>query len=283
MGRTFSFVPEDTNFPLYIGRCAYEWRQEEPYDWDGMKRGKTHFILIQWTISGEGCVEWRGNPLRVGPGQAMILQIPDQHRYHLAAPDQHWEFVYVTLYGSETRRLWKPFLSLDSPVIGLERKSMPVSLIFETLRRIHVGEEFSPYRVSSIAYQIFMDLADGLLTRKSDVERSTAILNGLQFCNENFHQPISVGDMARAAGLSRAHFCRRFKVSEGVSPHEYLSFLRVSRGAELLQTNLSVKEIAPLCGFHDVNYFCRVFRRNTGLSPGQYRRTGGVLKNVRQS
>ena len=93
-----------------------------------------------------------------------------------------------------------------------------------------------------------------------------------QFCRRNFARPIGVEDMARVARLSRYHFSRKFGSLRGISPGRYLAGLRLDEATRLLTIGgLSVKEVAEQCGYRDANYFCKVFRKNFGVTPGTVR------------
>jgi AraC-like DNA-binding protein len=81
-----------------------------------------------------------------------------------------------------------------------------------------------------------------------------------------------VDDLARAAGLSRAHFSREFRRAFGESPHAYLLTRRMERAAALLRnTDHSVAEICFSVGLRSVGSFTTSFRRIYGVSPTAYR------------
>ena len=78
--------------------------------------------------------------------------------------------------------------------------------------------------------------------------------------------------MARAAGLSRAHFSRQFRRTFGESPHAYLLTRRLERAAALLRTtDRSVAEICMAVGLVSVGSFTTSFTRTFGMSPTAYR------------
>jgi transcriptional regulator GlxA family with amidase domain len=78
--------------------------------------------------------------------------------------------------------------------------------------------------------------------------------------------------LAAAAGLSVHHFARQFKQSAGVTPHVYLTQKRVERAREMLvQTNLSLAEIAFAVGFFDQGHLARHFRQMLGITPREFR------------
>ena len=78
--------------------------------------------------------------------------------------------------------------------------------------------------------------------------------------------------MAKKAGMSLSTLTRHFRERTGVSPLEYLIRVRLKKASVLLQNpELGLAEIADMTGFTDSNYFCRLFRKYFGISPGKYR------------
>ena len=87
-----------------------------------------------------------------------------------------------------------------------------------------------------------------------------------------YAEEIGVEDMARAAGLSRAHFSREFKRAFGESPHAYLLTRRLERAAALLRTtDRSVSDVCFSVGLRSLGSFTTSFTRTYGLSPAAYR------------
>lgn len=89
----------------------------------------------------------------------------------------------------------------------------------------------------------------------------------------NFEEPVTLDELARAAGLSRFHFARVFRAIVGESPHQRLIGLRLRAAADrLLDTRAPVTEIAFSVGFNDLSHFNATFRRAFGRAPGVWRR-----------
>jgi len=99
---------------------------------------------------------------------------------------------------------------------------------------------------------------------------------------EHIGQRISLGDLARTAGVSRYHFARQFRLRTGESPMGYLLRLRVERAKELLAlSGTRIAEIALTLGFADQSHFTRIFRRFVGVTPGEFGRQSTAGTAVR--
>jgi AraC-like DNA-binding protein len=90
--------------------------------------------------------------------------------------------------------------------------------------------------------------------------------------DSRYFEPLGVEDMARAAGLSRAHFSREFRAAFGESPHAYLLTRRLERAAALLRnTDRTVLDVCLSVGLRSVGSFTTSFTRTYGVSPTAYR------------
>jgi AraC-like DNA-binding protein len=104
------------------------------------------------------------------------------------------------------------------------------------------------------------------------VAPSRHLLRAKDLADVRYFEPLTVDDLARAAGLSRAHFSEQFRRAFGVSPHAYLLTRRLERAAALLRgTDRSVAEICMAVGVSSVGSFTTSFRRTYGMSPTAYR------------
>ena len=98
------------------------------------------------------------------------------------------------------------------------------------------------------------------------------LLRARDFVDARYAEPITVEDLAAAAGLSRAHFSRMFRRTFGESPRSYLQSRRLERAAALLRyTDRSVADICVMVGLHSVGTFTTSFARVYGLPPAAYR------------
>ncbi len=92
-----------------------------------------------------------------------------------------------------------------------------------------------------------------------------------EYLQAHLAEPVTLGELAREAGLSEYHFARMFGQSLGCPPHRYLLGLRLKRAKQLLAGSEPLASIAAQCGFSSQAHFGNRFREAFGLSPGQWR------------
>lgn len=98
------------------------------------------------------------------------------------------------------------------------------------------------------------------------------LVRAKDLADSRYADPLDVDDLARAAGLSRAHFSREFRRAFGESPHAYLLTRRLERAAALLRnTDHSVLEVCTSVGLASLGSFNSSFKRIYGLTPTAYR------------
>src|SRR5215211_3205349 len=101
------------------------------------------------------------------------------------------------------------------------------------------------------------------------------LLRAKDLADARYTEPLEVDDLARAAGLSKAHFSREFRRTFGESPYVYLQTRRLERAAALLRnTDYSVAEICLEVGLQGVGSFTTSFKRMYGMTPTEYRAAG---------
>ena len=101
---------------------------------------------------------------------------------------------------------------------------------------------------------------------------STAELTRL-YIHENFREKITMRDICLALGRTKSAICPAFKQKYGVTVVDYLTELRIEEAKKLLlETDMTVSEVAEEVGFSDTSYFSKVFLKSAGIPPSSYRR-----------
>ena len=111
-----------------------------------------------------------------------------------------------------------------------------------------------------------------ILLAMASVPPARHLLRAKDLADARYSEPLTVDDMARAAGLSRAHFSRAFRRAFGEPPHVYLLTRRLERAAALLRTtDHTVADICIAVGLDSIGSFTTSFGRMFGRTPTAYR------------
>ncbi len=139
------------------------------------------------------------------------------------------------------------------------------------------GRSNFPY-VHAITRAVVLHLAQAFRaegqTSATDHQDSGLRLDAmLDFIDSRLAEPLRLEALAIHAGVSRAHFVRRFRQVTGLSPHRYITQRRIERAKELLRdSHWSVAQIALEVGFGNQSHFTQVFHAYTGQTPRDFQR-----------
>lgn len=102
---------------------------------------------------------------------------------------------------------------------------------------------------------------------------SEKINDAVAYLNQHFTEPIILRDIPQKFGLTPATFYREFARKILATPSQYLTSLRIEQARKMLETTPNtITSIALTCGFFDHSHFVHTFRREQGITPGEYRR-----------
>ena len=109
-------------------------------------------------------------------------------------------------------------------------------------------------------------------------KRVESIKTALTYMKHHYQEKLHIADLAGCVNLNEQYFCRLFKKAVGHSPMEYLNEYRIKQAIRLLEeTGLPVTEVCLECGFNNMGNFLREFRRYTGMTPLQYRKSAAAV------
>ena len=102
----------------------------------------------------------------------------------------------------------------------------------------------------------------------------------VSYIEQNYAQKIMLADLAKTAGMTPKYFCSFFYGMTRKTPIEYVNNYRIERACEqLLSTEMSITDIGLNCGFNEISYFIKTFRKAIGTTPHQYRKKARTLLN----
>ena len=164
----------------------------------------------------------------------------------------------------------------------LSRPSLLQSAHIHTLaasmsRQWTAGSRAAPLAVEGLLYEIAADICQE--KPESKEHRPKWLNTVLELLHEKFNEPLKLSDVAREVGYHPVHVTRVFRRHYGVSMGDFIRQLRIDFAREhLLRNDMPLVDVALSAGFPSQAYFSTTFKRETGLTPGQYRRAKAKMR-----
>jgi YesN/AraC family two-component response regulator len=184
---------------------------------------------------------------------------------HVSNPDnfKFMQFRAIELVVLLSRAAASPDHSEDSHILEINDRC---------LRRIQ--EARNTEELTAILHLIVERMSAQIFSFQG-IRHASALRKAERFIWENYTRKISLKEIADASGLSAPYFSSVFKEEMGENLSNYLNRLRVEKAATMLiESDLSLTDIAGACGFEDQSWFSKIFKNYTGVSPGKFRDQG---------
>jgi AraC-like DNA-binding protein len=180
----------------------------------------------------------------------------------------------VLMPGKETRYLYLLLDGADSLLGGIQQIQLEEDSIGLLMARMYQnalkGLPEEVYTASSQCYALLMEL-HRMRDREGSVY-SELVRAAMKIMQEEYAFLAGVDELSQRLEVSKSHLVRRFSAETGRGPGRYLQEVRLESARQLLMScDFDVELIAGMTGYSCANYFCKVFRRELGMSPGAYR------------
>lgn len=178
---------------------------------------------------------------------------------------------YIECTGERAGRIFAAFDALTATKIYPVISPAPYIAILKELQQLFLQGHLLNKHQIILRIEEFAAYLDGEISGK--IRSGHAFEQLLTEINHDPGRNWNFNAIARKSGLSLRHWNRLFHAASGMPPYRFVIRCRLHLARVLLaENNLSIKEISTKCGFDDPSGFSRFFRKNTGISPGEYRR-----------
>lgn len=241
--------------------------------------GNWHESLeILWVIEGKGHILCNSIGYDITAGDMVIINSNEVHRITSVSEIRYHCFII----GSEF------CLQNGLDIKKLKYKTKIRDEIAERLLKNVISEIGSPkdsfsvsaVRSGALALLVHLSRSFSEDTQDSKGNNSDVIRCGLEYINSNFSRPLSLEEIAGNAGISKFHFLREFKLYTGYTVVTYINTLRCEYAKRLLKsTEFSISEVAVLCGYDNLSYFSKTFKKYSGCLPSKFRESINMKNN----
>lgn len=272
---------KDSSTPLVVGSCGtyrLKTRPKLPTYW---QKGRRDYQIL-YVANGKTHFWFDGKEEIVNAGH-MVLYKPEEIQKYVYYLEDNPEVFWIHFTGSDVKNILAYHgISLDEHVFYCG-----VLPDYKALFRKIIQElQLCRYGYEDYIASLFNDILL-LVNRQQHEQKKTTgnvqeqIERAAAYFNENYNTKISIDDYAESLHISTNWFIHNFKQYAGMSPAQYILSLRMVNAQSLLErTTYNIKEISEIVGYENPLYFSRVFKKEIGKSPAQYRKERATEETV---
>lgn len=265
---------KDKSAPLIVGSCGtYRLRTRERLPTKRPK-GRLDYQLL-YVSSGKAHFVLNGKDREVSAGH-MVLYLPRQKQDYVYYGKDKPEVYWIHFTGSDVKNILRHYeIPLDEPLFYCGVVSTYSYLFKEIINELQTCRVGYQELLTMYLRQIF------LLIQRSRMEQKPAVStyiqeeveNARRYFNEHYNEAINIEEFAQSRSMSVSWFLRNFKQATGMSPMHYILINRINNAVSLLETtDYNINEISTIVGYDNPMYFSRLFKKQKGVSPTEYRK-----------
>lgn len=265
---------KDKSTPLIVGSCGtYRLRTKERLP-TKRPRGRLDYQLL-YIASGKTHFFINGKDREVSAGH-MVLYLPRQEQDYVYYGKDKPEVYWVHFTGSDVKNILRHYdIPLDDNVFYCGVVSTYSYLFQEMIHELQTCRVGFQELLTMYLRQIFLLIQRSRLEQKPTVNTyfQEEMENARRYFNEHYNEAINIEEFAISRSMSVSWFLRNFKQVVGMSPMQYILVTRINNAVSLLETtDYNVTEISAVVGYENPLYFSRLFKKQKGVSPTEYRK-----------
>lgn len=263
---------EDSRLPLRANCCGVYRLVSLPVMSTLRPAGRPDYQLL-YIASGKATFTFQGEAAEVPAGNMVVYEphMPQQYAYYLEdRPEVYW----LHFTGKDAAGLLEEAGFTNSQVLYTGISSKYQELFLSIIRELQLPRPCSD-ELSALSIRQLLLLLKRLKMEGNcrNTEIKKEMEEAIHYFHENFSKNIEIDTFAKKLHMSTCWFIRSFKQYAGMPPRQYITSIRINKAKELLEsTDYTVSGIGAIVGYDNPLYFSRIFKKQAGISPAQYRK-----------
>lgn len=233
------------------------------------KNGIEEYILL-YCLKGEGWIKIHGKTIKLTPNTGYIIPKNTPHKYG-SSQKEAWSIYWVHFSGTYAATFYERFCFTKESAVNIVYDENRLEVLKEIISLLE--DTLSDERVELVHFKLMTFLSSLCYVTTLENNITDKISVSISFMKTNLEETLTIDTLANQACFSVSRYSELFKQKTGYSPIQYFIRLKIQKACEYLYfTNLNIKEICKKVGFEDPYYFSRMFKKQIGLSPMQYKK-----------
>lgn len=265
---------KDKSKPLVVGSCGTYRLYSRPRLPTYRPRGRLDYQLL-YIAAGKAHFFLGGEDVTVSAGHMVLYQPKEMQRYVYYGVDQT-EVFWVHFTGNDVKRILRSYgFRLEEHVFYCGKSPEYRKIFQEMIQELQLIRPHYEELLAMLLRQLFI-----LISRqfKGGFKLADYVQDemeaAIRYFGEYYSTPIVIDEYAAGMHRSTAWFIRSFKQYTGMTPMQYIISIRLANAKRLLSTtDYNVTEIASMVGYDNPLYFSRLFKKQLGIAPSDYKKS----------
>lgn len=239
-------------------------------------------VILLYCTDGQGWLQFAQRRVTVQAGEVVAIDPGLPHSYG-ADPQNPWTIYWFHFGGTKCREVVQALtenrggLPQGVRVVFSSERIALFDQVFDTFLKGYSTANLLYANLTASYFLASFVIPDNFQPKAILQEPAQPTNQAIRFMQQNLSRSLTLDNIAQSAHLSTTFFCRKFKQDTGYSPIDYFNHLRIQRACQLLHfSTLRINEVASQLGIDDPFYFSRLFKKQMGVSPVEYRKSEGV-------
>lgn len=260
-----------SNEYLYVNSCGCEHLYGQ--DIGSLRpNGRIDYHLL---YISEGCCYVTENNVEIAvPAGSVIVYLPKERQEYKFHADINSTSYFIHFTGTACNELLTKFNLIGKRTYFVGKSAQIENAFNQLIDEFHLKLPFYEYQCHSYLLVILSLISRKIAysQNKRELHSKKVIEESCRFMHANYSKNITISEYAKMCNFSESRFSHLFKQHTGLSPSQYILNIKIQRAKELLEnTDLSLLQISEIIGMQSQNYFSRIFKKCTKMSPLQYR------------
>lgn len=236
------------------------------------RRQNYQSFLLLYTYEGSGILEYESKTYTLTPGTGFLIDCRKPHYYHTASTSwTHSDIHFDGVSADYFYQLWSQNDDISFAVPIADFQNVLENVLYNYTNFSIERDFLVSNRLESLLLMLFHKRNEN--TNSANLRIPDTIRYLIKYMESNYAKSLTLDSLSSFAGISKFHLSREFKKYTGQSPNEFLISLRLANAKFLLSnTSLPCYKTGELSGILDFNNFVRLFKKETGMTPSQYRK-----------
>lgn len=257
------------DYPLLVNITGQIHRDNSHSDFIERSQACRKDFYLMFLINGQLNVYIDSDRITIDPNTILLFPPHYKYRYEYVSKAGPMTYMYVHFTGSYAGELLKsidiypfPFIKELIPISSNEIKK-GFNRLFDAFAE---ENKYRQYIASCALERLLLTLAN------SNTYNNTTLKESISFIHNHYNEKLVISELAKKEAICNSLYIKKFKLLYGISPSKYIINLRLSIACDLLsRTDMHINEIGVQVGYPDSAFFCKIFKKNIGLSPKEYR------------